>query len=43
VRRINADMRANERESMLCSSEVIAHYYNILYTGWPESSYTGCS
>jgi len=43
VRKINADMRANERELTQCSSGVIAHYYNIQYTGWPESSYTGCS
>jgi len=36
-------MRAKERELTLCSSEVIAHYDNIQYTGWPESSDRGCS
>jgi len=32
VRRINANMCANERESTQYSNEVIAHYYSIRYT-----------
>jgi len=43
VRNVDTDMRTDEREPTLCSSKVIAHYYSIQYTGWPESSYTGCS